>query len=105
MASGVMNASAEPIWVICPAVRSPTTSNVVSVYVDGMANSGTTISCTLFVWDYNGSFMGSQAFNNPPLPKFDEYLSVQGSYWGTASVACLLPGNYAGEIFDVDVVQ
>jgi len=90
--------------VICPAVRSPTSTNVVNVFVDGTANSGTTITCTLYSYDFNGTFLGSQS-SGPMQGLFDKSLTVPGSFWGTSNVLCLLPTSGLGVIYDVDVVQ
>ena len=106
LASGTRNLNASPRYVICPIVRSPTSASYgVNVYVDGFAAAGRTISCTLYSYDYTGNYLGSQSFPAARTGTFDQYLSVAGSYWGNASVLCLLPGSAGGLIYDVDVVQ
>lgn len=104
--SGTRNLNASSRYVICPVVRSTTSvSNRVNVYVDGFAAAGRTISCTLYSYDFTGTFLGSQSFPAARTGTFDQYLSVAGSYWGNASVLCLLPASAGGVIYDVDVVQ
>lgn len=104
--NGTRNLNASSRYVICPIVRSPTSASyAVNVYVDGFAAAGRTISCTLYSYDYTGTFLGSQSFPSARTGTFDQYLSVPGHYWGTASVLCLLPGSAGGIIYDVDVVQ
>jgi hypothetical protein len=104
--NGTRNLNASARYVICPIVRSPTSSSyAVNVYVDGFAAAGQTISCTLYSYDYNGTYLGSQSFPTARTGTFDQYLSVPGHYWGTASVLCLLPGSGNGIVYDVDVVQ
>jgi len=103
--NGTRNLNASARYVICPITRSPTSTNQVSVYIDGFASSGNTVSCTLYSYDYNGTFLGSQSFPTPRTGTFDQHLAVAGSYWGNASVLCLLPGNAGGIIYGVEVVQ
>jgi hypothetical protein len=103
--SGTRNLNANPRYVICPIVRSPTSTNQVNVYVDGFASAGHTVSCTLYSYDFNGTFLGTQSFPAPRTGVFDQYLSVPGAYWSNASVLCYLPGSATGIIYDVDVVQ
>ena len=104
--NGTRNLNASSRFVICPIVRSPTSASyAVNVYVDGFAAAGRTISCTLYSYDYTGAFLGSQSFPAARTGTFDQYLSVAGHYWSTASVLCLLPGSASGIIYDVDVVQ
>jgi hypothetical protein len=103
--NGTRNLNASSRYVICPIVRSPaSTGTAVSVYVDGFAAAGRTISCTLYSYDYNGTFLGSQSFPTARTGTFDQYLSVAGHYWGNASVLCLLPASAGGIIYDVDVL-
>lgn len=104
--SGTRNLNASSRYVICPIVRSPTSSSyAVNVYVDGFAAAGRSISCTLYSYDFTGTFLGSQSFPTARTGTFDQYLSVAGHYWSNASVLCLLPGSAGGIIYDVDVVQ
>ena len=91
-------------FVICPIVRSPTSTNAVSVYVDGFATTGTTITCTLYSYNIDGSLVDAQTFTAQP-GKIDRFVTIPGVYWGNASVLCLLPGHGWGAIFDIDVVQ
>lgn len=105
LTNGTRNLNASSRYVICPITRSPTSTNQVSVYVDGFAASGKTISCTLYSYDYNGTFIGSQSFPTPRTGTFDQYLSVAGRYWSNASVLCLLPASAGGIIYGVEVVQ
>jgi hypothetical protein len=101
--NGVRNVNVSSRLVICPIVRSPTSTNAVGVYVDGFVPPGNTIACTLFSYNIDGSF-GSQAFTAQP-GTFDQFVTVPGSYWGNANVLCSLPGNISGQIYDIDVVQ
>jgi len=104
--SGTRNLNASSRFVICPIVRSPTSASyAVNVYVDGFAAAGKSISCTLYSYDFNGTFLGAQSFPAARTGTFDQYLTVAGHYWSNASVLCLLPGSAGGIIYDVDVVQ
>ena len=106
LASGTRNLNASSRYVICPIVRSTTSASyAVNVYVDGFAAAGKSISCTLYSYDFTGTFLGSQSFPTARTGTFDQYLSVAGHYWSNASVLCLLPGSAGGIIYDVDVVQ
>jgi hypothetical protein len=104
--SGTRNLNASSRFVICPIVRSPTSASyAVNVYVDGFAAAGKSISCTLYSYDFTGTFLGAQSFPAARTGTFDQYLTVAGHYWSNASVLCLLPGSAGGIIYDVDVVQ
>jgi hypothetical protein len=108
LASGTRNLNASPRSVICPLVRSPNSSNNVAVYVDGFHSGTQTTTCTLYSYDYNGTFKGSNSFTQTSTGSWDRYLSVpagQGPYWGAASVLCTIPGSAQGIIYNVDVVQ
>ena len=102
---GVFNQNTNSRYVICPIVRSPTSTNAVSVFVDGSTAAGSAISCTLYSYDINGQLLQGRGFTSPSGTTFDQFLSVQGVYWGTASLLCLLPGNETGVLYDIDVVQ
>jgi hypothetical protein len=104
LTSGTRNLNANTRYVICPLVNSPTGS-AINVYVDGYAASGRTISCTLYSYNYLGSYLGSQSFPSARTGKFDVYLSVPTNYWGGSSVLCALPPSGSGVIYDVDIVQ
>lgn len=91
--------------IICPLVRSPSSSTAaVNVFVDGYASAGYTIGCTLYSYDYQGNLLGAATFTGN-TGFFDSYLSVPGDLWSTATVLCLLPPSVKGSIYDVDVVQ
>lgn len=102
---GVRNVNASTRTVVCPVVRSPTSNNTVSVYVDGRSSSDTSISCVLSSFDFDDTFLGSQTFPAPRTGTFDQALNVPGSFWSNANVICDLPGRLEGLIYDIDVVQ
>jgi hypothetical protein len=102
---GVRNVNASTRTVVCPVVRSPTSTNTVSVFVDGMASSNTTISCALSSFNFDDTFLGSQSFPAPLTGRFDQALNVPGAFWSNAIVICDLPGRENGSIYDIDVVQ
>jgi hypothetical protein len=66
---GIQNWGKDAEWVTCPIVRSPTANNAVSVYVDGWlySNGGisTTITCTLYSFNFDGAYLGSQSLRLP----------------------------------------
>jgi hypothetical protein len=106
LSNGVRNLSSSSRYVVCPLVISPAASAAsATVYVDGIAASGQTISCTLYSYDEDKNLIGSKSFPTPITGTFDVLLSVPSYYWATSSVLCRLPPSSAGIIYDVDVVQ
>lgn len=108
LTSGTRNLNASPRAVICPLVRAPNSTSNVAVYVDGFHSGTQTTTCTLYSYDYNGTYKGSNSFTQTSSGSWDRYLSLpagQGPYWGTASVLCTIPGSAHGIIYDIDVVQ
>jgi len=106
LTNGTRNLNSSSRFVICPLVTAGTGNANMSVFVDGYANSGQTITCTLYSYDFHGNFLGAKSFPSALTGKFDVYLSVpNGTIWGGSSVLCLLPGSAQGVIYDVDVVQ
>ena len=108
LTNSVRNLNAAPRYVICPIVRSPTASNVVSIRVAGFTAPGTLISCTLTSYAIDGSTLGFQSFTvqNPFINvPFDQPLAAPGAFGGNATLLCLLPGNGGGVIYGIDVVQ
>jgi hypothetical protein len=104
--NNVVNTDQVTHYISCPVVRSPTSSNYsVSVYVDGWASSGNTIMCVLYSYNFDGTYLGSQSFPSALTGTFDQYLTVPGAFWSSASVVCSLPPGFGGRIYDIDVVQ
>jgi hypothetical protein len=104
--SGTRNLNASPRYVICPVVRLPDDSDggsiaIVSVYLNGYAASGQTITCTLNSYDYTGSFLGG---NSVYLltGTFEAFLQATAGYWSSANVLCLLPPSGKGIIYDIE---
>jgi hypothetical protein len=102
--SGVFNYSGSAMGVACPVVRTvaaPATG--FSVWVDGTASTGT-VSCTLYSYNFNNTYLGSVSFSATGV--FDQLLTLPQSQVPTYSsqvVYCYLPAN--GGLFDIEPVQ
>jgi len=108
LASGTRNINASPRSIICPLVRAPTSTNSAAVYVDGYHSGSQTTTCTLYSYNYNGTYLGSVSFTQTGSGAFDRYLSLpapQAPTYATLSVLCTIPGGGAGIIYDIDVIQ
>ncbi|HXL82713.1 MAG TPA: hypothetical protein VN989_01145 [Casimicrobiaceae bacterium] len=104
--NGTRNLNVSPRSVVCPIVRSPTSTNTLTVYVDGKNSGAATTTCTLYSYNYTGAFMGSTSFTAGGT--YDRLLSLaspQAPNWAAASLICGLPGSAQGTIYDIDVVQ
>jgi hypothetical protein len=104
--SGTRNLNTSSRFVICPVVRLPDDSDggsiaIVSVYLDGYAASGRTISCTLNSYDYNGSFLGATSAYSL-TGRFEAFLKATAGYWSSANVLCLLPPSGTGILYDIN---
>jgi hypothetical protein len=106
--SGVYNYSGGNLGVACPVVRTisaPAGGNY-SVWVDGTTAAGTNGSCTLYSYNYNGTFMGSVSTGALPAGNFTRLLTLtaaQVPYYSSQMVYCYLPPN--GAVRDVEPVQ
>jgi hypothetical protein len=97
------------VSVICPLVRATTNSAGATADVDVYASGTQTISCTLSSYSYNSSTpIGSvtQTWTGTGYHEFGLYLgSGKSNFWSTYSVRCSLPGNYAGILQDIDLIE
>jgi hypothetical protein len=89
---GVANGVA---FALCPAVRSIDTTprGVVAFYVDGDNFGGGATTCTLYSFDYTGTFLGSVQVQSGAR-NYDMYLTLpaeQASFWAYTSVFCEIP--------------
>ena len=106
--SGTRNLNASARSIICPIVRAPTSTNSIAVYVDGYHYGTQTTTCTLYSYNYNGTYLGSTSFTQTGTGAFDRYLSLpsaQAPYYAAASLLCTIPGGANGIIYDIDVIQ
>jgi hypothetical protein len=91
---GVANGVA---FALCPAVRSidTTPTGIVAFFVDGDNFVGGTTTCTLYSYDYTGTFLGSVQ-GQSSARSYDMYLTLppeQASFWAYTSVACEIPAG------------
>ena len=106
--SGTRNLNANPRFVICPLVRSPTTDSSIAAYVDGNHFGVQTTSCTLYSYNYTGAFLGSTSFTRNQSGAWDQFVSLpapQAPFYGSLAVLCTIPGSANGVLLDVDVLQ
>jgi len=92
---GIRNATTSWRYVICPVARSPLTGTSGGFYVSGANAAGTTTSCTLYSWEYNGTFKAAKSFSSSAA-RYDNYLSftnVELPYGGFTSLMCYMPPN------------
>jgi hypothetical protein len=96
---GIRNATTTPRYVICPVIRSPLSGTAGGgFYVSGANNTGQSTNCTLYSWEYNGTFRGAKSFQSS-APRYDQYLSftnVELSFGAFTSLMCYMPPNSAG---------
>src|SRR5581483_3986397 len=87
---GTRNLATVDKAVICPIVRVPTVllsaAYSITVVFDGVDSSGQSHPCTLYSYDTDGTFLGSQGFllGGSSIPT-----SVNATLWSTASVLCI----------------
>ncbi|HKE95404.1 MAG TPA: hypothetical protein VKB34_13915 [Povalibacter sp.] len=89
---GLLNATvADSVAVVCSIPRSPLQSNIpAGFYIDG---DGAGTSCTLYVYNYTGDFLGGVSFTNSAA-KYDAYLSLpfqQVPFYAYTALWCYLP--------------
>jgi len=82
-------------FALCPAVRSidTTPTGFVAFYVDGDNFAGGTTTCTLYSFDFTGTFLGSVQTQSS-AQSYDMYLTLpaaQASFWAYTSVFCEIP--------------
>lgn len=91
--------------VICPLPRHPVTGPGQNFYVDGSNASGATTSCTVYAYDYNGTFLSSATFSRSDAT-YTNYVSLPSvSYWGYVSVLCTLPASGGGVLFGASAID
>ena len=82
------------IAVVCSLPHSPLAVGLDAAwFVDGSNGVGTTTSCALASYNYNGVFLGSANFDNS-LTVYDQYLflpAAQVPYWAYTNLWCQLP--------------
>jgi len=104
---GIRNATTTGRYVICPVIRSPLSGTSGGFYVSGSNNPGQTTSCTLFSWEYNGTFKAAKSFQSSGA-RYDSYLSftnVELPYGGFLSLMCYMPPNSGGVLRGVAAYQ
>ena len=104
---GIRNATTSARYVICPVIRSPLTGTYGGFYVSGSNNTGQTTNCTLYSWEYNGTFKAAKSFQSSSA-RYDTYLSftnVELPYGGFLSLMCYMPPNYGGVLRGVAAYQ
>ncbi len=102
--SRVTNNGSSPVSVICPIVRTSTTSTGATVYVDVEHYFNTTTSCSVSSFDYNGNFLGSAvgSFDGAGFKEIAMSLgSGKSSFWSRYTVKCTIPGNKVGSILGI----
>lgn len=108
--SGTYNISSSSRSVICPVPRAPLASGATSggFYIDGYNPTGKTTSCTLYSYNFNGSYLGSSSFSITTAGSFDKYVSLtsdQLSYFAYTSVLCTLPDSSSAKIYGITAIQ
>lgn len=94
-------ANHDPVYdrsVICPVTRRVGSSGV-TVWVEGSAYNGRTVTCTL-TSRYGGVYRGAKSFTTSSS-YFDTALTMNASeapYWAKLDVICKLPPNSSGII-------
>lgn len=89
-----------------PVSASPTTSGLFYVTGDNRDSMSTT-SCTLFSYDFTGTFLGSVSFTRSAAHYTQIVLlpAAQLGFWAYTSLSCLLPENGRATIESVISVQ
>lgn len=89
--------------VICPVARR-TGSNGVTVWVEGSANNGNAVSCTL-TSRYGGVYRGSKSFSTTQS-YFDQGMTMNATeapYWAKLDLVCKLPPKANGTIVGISL--
>jgi hypothetical protein len=89
--------------VICPVTRR-VGSNGVTVWVEGGASSGGTVSCTL-TSRYGGIYRGAKSFSSS-ASYFDQGLTMSAAeapYWAKLDLICKLPVSGRGRIAGISL--
>lgn len=93
--SGLKNVNSAPRSVVCPISRSPLPSGNASFYVDGSNPSGSSTTCTISSYNFNGTFLGSSTFTDSAA-NFDHLVSLPAAQVPTfayVSALCTLPAS------------
>lgn len=102
--SGVSNNGSTPMSVICPIVRTSTTSTGATVYVDVNHAVNAKTSCSVSSFDYNGNFLGSdvEGFDGAGFKELVMSLGQgKSSFWSRYVVECTIPANKVGSILGI----
>ena len=104
---GIRNATTAARYVICPVMRSPLAGSSGGFYVSGANYPGTTTSCTLYSWEYNGTFKAAKSFTSSAA-RYDSYLSftnVELPYGAFVSLMCSMPPHSGSVLRGVAAYQ
>lgn len=102
---GVRNIAAEPRYIVCPITTHPVTGPSQSFYVDGSNANGVTTTCTLYAFNFTGTFLSSTSFSSN-APTYDYLATLPTvSYWGYTSMLCALPGGGNGVLLGVIAID
>lgn len=93
---GIKNIDTNTRSVICSLVRSPTADNSAQVYVEVKHAIAQTTVCTVYSYNYNGVFLGSQSatMTSTGAQTFDQLITLaspKATYWASLTVLCSLP--------------
>ncbi len=102
--TGVSNNGPSPMNVICPTIRTSTTSTGATVYVDVKHESNATTLCSVSSFDFNGNFLGSAVgrFDGAGFREIAMSLGQgKSSFWSRYVVECTIPGNKIGSILGI----
>ena len=96
-------------WISCSVPRQPLATDATSgsFYVDGDAQNGAWMVCSLASYDYTGTFLGSYSLTSPG-PAFDFLITLptaQLGYWAYTGITCVLPPNGNGTLRGVTSIQ
>lgn len=96
-------------WISCSVPRQPLafTATSGSFYVDGDAQNGAWVVCSLASYDYTGAYLGSVSLTSPG-PHFDILLTLpaaQLGYWAYTGITCVMPPHGNGALRGVTSLQ
>jgi hypothetical protein len=96
-----------PREIACAVARtSPTTGpDGLGFFVDGSNNFSQTTSCTIYSYDFTGSFLGSAQFSSTSA-NYDNFLSLPPANtpaFAYIGMICTIPGNTNGTMRGVTV--
>ena len=112
--NAIFNTAREPsLGVVCPVTRVGPATNGLRVWIDGSAQYGSTVTCTLWSFDYTGLPLASQSFEftsayHPDgyAESFDKYLELAPAsvpMYSSQVVVCDVP--FMGSIYDIEPIN